>query len=66
VRDAMVGAGLEPEHAEVTMRAETQAPVELDSAETLLKLIDMLEDLDDVQQVYTNADIPDEALEATA
>jgi YebC/PmpR family DNA-binding regulatory protein len=66
VRDAMVAAGLAPEHAEVTMRAETQAPVEPESVETLLKLIEMLEDLDDVQQVYTNADIPDEALEATA
>lgn len=66
VRDAMAAAELAPEHAEVTMRAETLAPVELDSAETLLKLVDMLDDLDDVQQVYTNADIPDEALEATA
>jgi len=66
VRDAMIAARLTPEHAEVTMRAETRAPVEGDAAETLLKLIDMLEDLDDVQQVYTNADIPDEALEASA
>jgi len=66
VRDAMTAAGFEPEHAEVTMRAGTYAPVELEAAESLLKLVDMLEDLDDVQQVYTNADIPDEALEATA
>lgn len=66
VRDAMVSADLSPEHAEITMRPEIRAAVEVDSAETLLKLIDMLDDLDDVQQVYTNADIPDEALEATA
>ena len=66
VRDAMIAADLSPEHAEITMRPETRAAVEVDSAETLLKLIDMLDDLDDVQQVYTNADIPDEALEATA
>jgi transcriptional/translational regulatory protein YebC/TACO1 len=66
VRDAMAAADLAPEHSEITMRAETRAEVDGDSAETLLKLIDMLEDLDDVQQVYTNADIPDEALEATA
>jgi len=66
VRDAMIAASLTPEQAEVTMRPETQAPVDIDAAETLLKLLDMLEDLDDVQQVYTNADIPDEALEATA
>ena len=66
VRDAMTAADLGPEHAEVTMRAETRAPVEIDAAESMLKLIDMLEDLDDVQQVYTNADIPDEALEESA
>jgi YebC/PmpR family DNA-binding regulatory protein len=66
VRDAMVAAGLTPEHAEITMRADTRAEVDVESAETLIRLIDMLEDLDDVQQVYTNADIPDEALEATA
>jgi YebC/PmpR family DNA-binding regulatory protein len=65
VRDAMVAADLTPEQAEITMRPDTQAPVEADSAETMLKLLDMLEDLDDVQQVYTNADIPDEALEAS-
>jgi transcriptional/translational regulatory protein YebC/TACO1 len=66
VRDAMVAVKLAPEQAEITMRPETQAPVDMDSAETMLKLLDLLEDLDDVQQVYTNADIPDEALEATA
>jgi YebC/PmpR family DNA-binding regulatory protein len=66
IRDALTAAGLEPEHAEITMRAEIQAPVDMESAETMLKLIDMLDDLDDVQQVYSNADIPDEALEATA
>ena len=66
VRDAMAAAELPPEHAEITMRADTRAAVDTDSADTLLKLIDMLEDLDDVQQVYTNADIPDEALEASA
>jgi YebC/PmpR family DNA-binding regulatory protein len=66
VRDALRAAKLEPEHAEVTMRPETRAPVDAESAETLIKLIDMLDDLDDVQQVYTNADMPDEAVEAEA
>jgi len=66
VRDAMIAAKLEPEIAEITMRAETRAPVDLEAAETLIKLVDALEDLDDVQQVYTNADIPDEALEEPA
>lgn len=48
------------EHAEVTFLPATYLPIaELDIAEKMLKLIDMLEDLDDVQQVYANADIPD-------
>ena len=61
VKDAMLAAGLEPEAAELTMRATTHAPVEGEVAERLVKLIDMLEDLDDVQAVFHNADIPDEA-----
>jgi YebC/PmpR family DNA-binding regulatory protein len=66
VRDAMAKAQLPPEHAELTMRASVRVPVEGETAESLVKLIDALEDLDDVQQVYTNADIAAEALEATA
>lgn len=64
VRDGLTNAGLKPDNAETTMRASTSAPLEGDDALTMLKLIDMLEDLDDVQQVYTNADIPDEVLAA--
>lgn len=60
VRDAMTAAGLEPESAEVTMRPSTSAPVEADDAEAMMKLLDMLEDLDDVQDVYTNAELPEE------
>jgi len=60
---AMQSAGLEPEDAEVTMRPENKIAVEVDAASTIIKLIDKLEELDDVQQVYTNADIPDEAYE---
>jgi YebC/PmpR family DNA-binding regulatory protein len=66
VRDAMTAAGLVPEDADITMRADTRTPVDGDGAESMLKLIEMLEDLDDVQQVYTNADFPEEALEAIA
>ncbi|MEO1594276.1 MAG: YebC/PmpR family DNA-binding transcriptional regulator [Pseudomonadota bacterium] len=62
VRDAMLAAELEPESAEVTMRAETSASLDRGSAETMLKLLDVLEDLDDVQQVYSNADIADDIL----
>ncbi|MEL6949186.1 MAG: YebC/PmpR family DNA-binding transcriptional regulator [Pseudomonadota bacterium] len=62
VRDAMLAAEFEPESAEVTMRAETSASLDRGAAETMLKLLDVLEDLDDVQQVYSNADIADDIL----
>jgi transcriptional/translational regulatory protein YebC/TACO1 len=45
------------------MQPTTSAVLDLDMAEKVLKLIDMLEDLDDVQNVYSNAEIPDEVLE---
>ncbi len=64
VKDAMVAAGLEPANAEVTFEAATKAQLDRDDAERLLKMIDVLEDLDDVQEVYTNADIADDILEA--
>ncbi|AHE97399.1 YebC/PmpR family DNA-binding transcriptional regulator [Thioalkalivibrio paradoxus] len=51
--------GLEPENAEVTMRAGTLAPLDEDTAQSVLKLLNMLDDLDDVQNVYTNADFPE-------
>ena len=51
------------ENAEITMVASTQATLDLDTAEKVMKLIDMMEDLDDVQNVYTNADIPDNVME---
>jgi len=64
VRDAMKKAGLDPEHSELTMRASTAAELNADDAGTMVRLLDMLEDLDDVQNVYSNADIPDEVLAA--
>ena len=66
VRDAMTAAGFEPEDAEITMRAETNVPVDGEVAESMLKLVEMLDDLDDVQQVYTNADFPAELAEQSA
>ncbi|MEM9386250.1 MAG: YebC/PmpR family DNA-binding transcriptional regulator [Pseudomonadota bacterium] len=63
VNEAMNAAGLTPEDAEVTMRASTNATLEEGEAGTMIKLLDALEDLDDVQNVYSNADIPDEILE---
>lgn len=66
VRDGLAVASIAPEHAEVTMRAATRVEVGAEEGEVLLKLIDALEELDDVQQVYTNADIPEELLEESA
>ena len=45
------------------MRAQNASSLDLGGAQTMLKLLDMLEDLDDVQQVYSNADISNEILE---
>ncbi len=60
VQDALNAAGLKAEHAEMTMLASTEAELDLEGAQTLLKLIEMMEDLDDVQNVYSNANISDE------
>jgi transcriptional/translational regulatory protein YebC/TACO1 len=62
VKEAMIAADLKPEHAEVTMRADITSPLELDDAEKMIRLLDRLEDLDDVQNVYSNADISEEIL----
>ncbi|CAA6809480.1 MAG: FIG000859: hypothetical protein YebC [uncultured Thiotrichaceae bacterium] len=64
VQNALVEAGFTPDESEVTMRADNLTLVDVEAAEKLLKMIDTLEELDDVQEVYTNADIPDEVLEA--
>ena len=61
VKQAMVDAGMEPAHSEVTMRASTNVSLDVEQAGKLFKLVDALEDLDDVQNVYTNADVPPEA-----
>lgn len=63
VKDAMVAEGLEPDDAEITMLASITVPLDKDGAEKALALIDSLEDLDDVQNVYTNADISLEVME---
>ncbi len=62
VRNALDAAGLQPELAEVTMRAEN--PIELtgDDAVRMQKLLDALEELDDVQAIYHNAEIDSDAL----
>lgn len=60
VVDALREAGLEPANAEVTMHPSTEAEVDMETAEAITKLIDHLEDLDDVQEVYTNVSYPDD------
>jgi YebC/PmpR family DNA-binding regulatory protein len=64
VRAALAAKGLSTDTAEVTFNAATSSSPDRDTAERLLKMIDVLEDLDDVQNVYTNADLADEILDA--
>lgn len=63
VKDKIVAAGFQPEQAEVTMRAESTTVMNEADAEKMLHLQDTLEDLDDVQAVYSNAEISEEVLE---
>ena len=58
---ALKAQGMEPDLAEVTMVASTMAECDEDTARTVLKLIDALEELDDVQEVYSNGEFPDSA-----
>ncbi len=60
VQDALASATLTASSAEMTMLATTEADLDLSSAETLITMIDLMEELDDVQNVYHNANISDE------
>ncbi len=62
VKDAMVAAGFDPEVAEVTMKASTSVELSFDDAQKVMRLVDMLEDLDDVQNVYSNSEFSDEVM----
>ena len=62
VTETMAKAKLVPAQAEVTMRATTPTALDLETAQKMLRLFDLLEELDDVQQVYSNADISDEIM----
>jgi len=66
VCDKMDAAGLKPESSAIEQRASTTAALSGEDAEKLMKLIDMLEDLDDVQEVFSNAEFPDELLQQEA
>ncbi len=63
VKNALEGAGLTVNTAEITMLPQTETAVEGKHAEQLMKLIDKLEDNDDVQNVYANFDISDEEMD---
>ena len=63
VRNALEEAGFKAADAEIVMQPTTSAELDQEGAEKVLKLIDMLEDLDDVQNVYSNAQISDEIME---
>jgi YebC/PmpR family DNA-binding regulatory protein len=62
VKDALSDVGLEASHSEVTMEPATRVELNLQDAEKFMRLIDRLEDLDDTQEVYHNADISDEVM----
>jgi YebC/PmpR family DNA-binding regulatory protein len=61
VKDAMTKAGLAPDQSELTFRADNDVAVSGEAAISVAKLLDWLEELDDVQNVYSNADLPAEA-----
>jgi YebC/PmpR family DNA-binding regulatory protein len=63
VRRAMEAAGVEIENAELTMHPSQTVPVGEDKAAAVLRLLEALEEVEDVQQVYANFDIPDDVLE---
>ncbi len=66
VRSALEAAGIPFESAEVTMVPQTRVSLGEKEAQQVLRLMDALEELDDVQQVYANFDIPDQIMEAIA
>ncbi|NCP82870.1 MAG: YebC/PmpR family DNA-binding transcriptional regulator [Comamonadaceae bacterium CG_4_9_14_0_8_um_filter_57_21] len=62
VKNALEAAGLKPDDAQVTMRAENPIEVTGDDAARMQKLLDAIEDLDDVQEVYHNAELDTDSL----
>jgi YebC/PmpR family DNA-binding regulatory protein len=63
IKEGLIEAGLEPVFSEVSMIPSTQAELDVEGGRKILKLLDVLEDLDDVQNVYHNASIPEESME---
>ena len=65
VKQSLQEAGLEPEWADITMRSSSKVAAEAAGVDTTMRLVEVLEELDDVQNVYTNVDIPDELLQSS-
>jgi YebC/PmpR family DNA-binding regulatory protein len=63
VRTALQGAGIDYESADMSFLPSVQVPLDEDGARKVLRLVDALEDLDDVQNVYANFDVSDEIME---
>ncbi|WP_372722314.1 YebC/PmpR family DNA-binding transcriptional regulator [Immundisolibacter sp.] len=66
VRETLLGLGVEPQSAELVERPATGVELDMEQTLQVVKLLDALEDLDDVQQVYSNAEFSDEALATLA
>ena len=66
VREGLKEAGIQPDSAELTLMPKTTVVLDEADARRTLRLVDALEDNDDVQEVYANFDIPEEILEAVA
>ena len=64
IKRALTEAGLTVAEAEVNQVPSTTAPLNAEDSEKVMKLIDMLEDLDDVQEVHTNAEFDDSFLDS--
>ena len=64
VKDALTAGGLEPDTSEVAMVPQTYSDLDTDTGGKVLRLLDALEDLDDVTNVYTNANFPEELMQS--
>ncbi|HEX5793911.1 MAG TPA: YebC/PmpR family DNA-binding transcriptional regulator [Rheinheimera sp.] len=62
IKDTLIAGGFTPDNSEVTLIPSTRAEVEADHVSAFFKMLDQLEDSDDVQNVYHNADISDELM----
>ncbi len=62
VRTALQEAGMDYDSADVSFLPSVEVPLDADGARKMIRVVDALEDCDDVQNVYTNADIPDDVI----